>query len=187
MASKNKARRARLSPEAAAPMIPKELKIALLVAIPFAALAALVLGWSRWFPVPPERLVEVVWRHDCACASNWMKGLRAEGFVVRDFELDDLSSSRKQWQVPASIDGCHPGHYMGYFLDGHLTPAVLRRLALERPKGIGLQKRDTVKPDAEGKLQIVSSQLMLIDASGAATVWPEPPANEGGPEPSTLK
>ena len=154
--------------------LPREVKIALLVAIPFGIAAALILSWSSLFPVAPEQLVEVVWKHECTCASNWMKGMRAEGFVVRDFELDDLSSNRRQWHVPHSIDGCHPASFMGYFLDGHISAETLRRVARERPKATGIQKLDEVKPDAQGSPQIVSSQLMLIDEKGAATPWSHP-------------
>lgn len=179
MSKPSRKRRARPSPpvpdtQTARLGLPRELTIALLVAIPFGIAAALILSWSSLFPVPPEQLVEVVWRHQCRCANDWMESLRAEGFTVRDFELDDLRSNRQQWHVPNSITGCHPASYLGYFLDGHLTAATLRRLARERPKAAGIQKLDSVQPDANGKPQIVSSQLLLIDASGAATVWPEP-------------
>lgn len=181
MSSKKKSGRLPVSSSSPGTVFPKELKIALLVAIPFGIAAALILSWSSLFPVPAEKLVEVVWRHECSCANNWMQTLRAEGFVVRDFELDDLSASRKQWHVPDSIHGCHPAYYMGYFLDGHFTAETLHRLARERPKAAGIQKLDNVNPDAKATPQILSSQLMLIDDEGVATVWAEPPrapANE---------
>lgn len=174
MSSKKKSGRVPVSPSPSVMVFPKELKIALLVAIPFGITAALILSWSSLFPVPAEKLVEVVWKHECSCASNWMKALRAEGFVVRDFELDDLSISRKQWHVPDSIHGCHPAYYMGYFLDGHFTAETLHRLARELPKAAGIQQVDDVNPDAKATPRILSSQLMLIDDYGAATLWAEP-------------
>lgn len=152
--------------------MPKEVKLALLAGLPFGAAAALILNWSSLFPVPPEKLVEVVWKHECSCAAGWMQRLRAEGFVVRDFELDDLSRSRQQWRVPASVTGCHPASYLGYFVDGHITAAALRRLARERPKAIDLQQVDTVSTDSDGQPKVIGSQLMLVDADGQTRPWP---------------
>ncbi|ROH89705.1 hypothetical protein ED208_11320 [Stagnimonas aquatica] len=164
--------------------VPREAKLALLVAIPFGIATALILSWSSLFPVAPEQLVEVVWRHQCKCANGWMAGLRAEGFVVQDFELDDIRSYRQQWHVPNTITGCHPASYLGYFLDGHLTAATLHRLAREHPDAVGIQQVDTVQPDAEGKPQIVGSQLLLVDGNGATKPWPEIAKAAAPPEPS---
>lgn len=167
--------------------VPREAKIAFLVAIPFGLATALILSWSSLFPVAPERLVEVVWRHQCKCANGWMAGLRAEGFVVQDFELDDIRSYRQQWHVPNAITGCHPASYLGYFLDGHLTAATLHRLAREHPDAAGIQQLDTVEPDAQGKPQVVGSQLLLVDLSGATKPWAEMPTGSGQAEPSPPK
>ncbi|MEK6805752.1 MAG: DUF411 domain-containing protein [Pseudomonadota bacterium] len=172
MLSKKKPARPPQKPRPAPQAVPKELKIALLVALPLGVAAALAATWSSLFPVPQERLVEVVWKHGCTCARGWMQSLRAEGFVVRDFELDDLSSKRRQWQVPESMRGCHPASYIGYFLEGHISAEMLRRLSREHPQAIGVQQLDTVKPDREGKPKITNSQIMLIDRNGAATAWP---------------
>ena len=118
MSRKTKPKRALSQVSSSSKTWPRELKIALLVPIPFGIAAALTLSWPSLFPTAPERLVEVVWKHECGCANNWMKSLRAEGFVVHDFELDDTRSQRERWHVPDSIRGCHPASYLGYFLDG---------------------------------------------------------------------
>lgn len=150
---------------------PKELKRGFWIALPVGVAAALVVLWPSVFPVAPEQLVEVAWKHECTCAHGWIESLRATGFTVHDYELDDTSTVRRQWRVPDSIRGCHPASYLGYFLDGHISAETLRRLARERPQAIGLQKLDTVKPDAEGRPVIVNSQLVLIDANGTAKAW----------------
>lgn len=53
--------------------------------------------------------------------------LRDAGFVVRDFEQDELSSWRRQWRIPNNIRGCRPARLLGYFIEGHVTPEQLRR------------------------------------------------------------
>ncbi|MDO9451971.1 MAG: DUF411 domain-containing protein [Stagnimonas sp.] len=150
----------------------RQLRVAAFVALPFGALAAILMSWDRLFPTPPEKLVQVAWRHDCACVQGWKHRLEDEGFVVRDFELEDLSGARRQWHVPDTAKGCHPATYMGYFLEGHISPELLHKLAREHPSGIGIQQVDTVKPNSEGKSEIVSSQTLLVSGDGSSRVWP---------------
>ena len=159
----------------------RQLKIAALVTLLFGLLTAVILSWHQLFPVAPDKLVEVVWTHQCSCAQGWMSTLREQGFVVRDFEMDNLSTARKQWHVPDAAHGCHPATFMGYALEGHVPAEALRRLARERPKAVALEKRDTVQPDAGGKPQIVSSRLVLIDSAGAVTDWLEQAAANTAP------
>ncbi len=167
----SKARPARTSPsEQGLPL--RQLKITALVAVSFGAFAAILMSWDRLFPTPPEKLVEIVWRHQCQCVHGWKHTLENEGFVVRDFELDDLSAARRQWHVPDTAQGCHPATYMGYFLDGHFSAEVLRRLAHEHPPGIGIQQVDTVKTNSNGQSEIVSSQTLLVSGDGSSKVWP---------------
>lgn len=151
----------------------KELKIALLVAIPFGIAAAVALSWQRLFPVPPEKLVEVVWTHQCSCAHGWMQSLRDAGFVVRDFEQDDLSSWRQQWGIPSTIRGCHPARFMGYFVEGHVSPAQLRQLAAEKPAARGIKMENPSEPSAGLPTPNTShaAHTLLIDAQGREQPW----------------
>ena len=151
--------------------LPKELKAAFWIALPAGAVAALIVLWPSLFPVAPQQLVEVAWTHRCTCVHGWIRSLKAEGYTVRDFELDDTSALRQRWQMPNSIRGCHPASYLGYFLDGHVSADTLRRVARERPQAIGLQQVDTLKSDDRGNSKVVSSQVFLINSSGTATPW----------------
>lgn len=135
-----------------------------LVALGFAAVAALLLSWDRWFPLPPEQQVEVVWTHGCPCARDWMETLRQDGFTVRDFDLLDLSSTRRHWQVPAAATGCHPGRFLGYVLDGHVPGALLRRLAKERPRAVALMQVRSANPQ--------DLRFELLQQDGSRRAWP---------------
>jgi hypothetical protein len=116
------------------------------------------------FPIPPEKLVEVAWTHECRCAHGWMNSLRSEGFVVRDYELEDLSARRRQWRVPDAAHGCHPASYMGYVLDGHVPGPVLSRLAREEPAAVALLQVSTANPE--------ELRFELLAADGTSRAWP---------------
>jgi len=154
----------------------RELKIALAMAIPFGIAAAVVLNWQRLFPVPSEKLVEVVWTHECRCVHGWMQSLRDAGFVVRDFEQDDLSGWRRQWRIPSHIRGCHPARFMGYFIEGHVSPEQLRLLAKERPVALGVKRENPPEPQADAQTQTPTpARIFLVDAQQQEQVW-----NNGG-------
>lgn len=151
-------------PHAPQETVRRPLVLTALAALAFAAAAALLLSWDRLSPVPAERRVEVVWTHDCPCAEDWMGALRQQGFAVRDFEMLDLVSTRRRWQIPAAATGCHPGRFLGYVLDGHVPGELLRRLATERPSAqavIQLRGTDPQPPRFE-----------LLQPDGSRRSWP---------------
>lgn len=131
-------RQAPLTPDTSSALPVRQLRWAGAAALSFGAITAAILSWERWFPPPPEKLIEVVWTHECHCAAGWIDALRREGFTVRDFEMDDLRVTRRKWQVPNAAQGCHPARYLGYLLDGHLSAEAMRRLAREHPPALGV-------------------------------------------------
>lgn len=149
----------------------RQLKLVGVAALLFGIISALVMSWELIFPVPPEQLVEVAWTHECGCARGWMKSLREEGFVVRDHEMENLSATRRQWQVPDAVHGCHPATYMGYVLDGHVPPDTLRRLAREHPTAAGLIQVDAADITDDDGTPTEDLQFELIDRDGVRRPW----------------
>lgn len=149
----------------------RQLKFVGVAALLFGGVTALILSWERIFPVPPERLVQVAWTHECPCAYGWMKSLREDGFVVRDHEMGDLGATRRQWKVPNAMRGCHPATYLGYILDGDVPPSVLRRLAQEHPAAAGLVQVDATGISGDDRGSVDSLQFELIDRDGTRRPW----------------
>lgn len=150
----------------------RQLKLVGIAALLFGIVTAVVMSWELMFPVPPEQLVEVAWTHPCRCARGWMNSLRAEGFVVRDYRMEDLAGKRQQWKVPDAARGCHPAIYLGYVLDGHVLPDTLRRLARERPAAAALIQIDSADLAADNGTPTEVLRFELIDRDGMRTAWP---------------
>lgn len=142
----------------------RQLKLVGVAALLFGIVTAVLMSWELMFPVPPEQLVEVAWTHQCRCARGWMQALRSDGFVVRDFETDNLVAVHSKWQVPQVAAGCHPARFMGYVLDGHVPAHTLRRLALERPPALALLQARTLDPR--------DVRFELLEADGTRRAWP---------------
>lgn len=104
----------------------------------FAIGAVITLLWPVIYPHRPERVVTIYWTHGCDCADQWIASLKAARYDVHDFEQDNLNSRRRQLRVPHILHGCHLASYLGYFIEGHVPPEALERLARERPAADGL-------------------------------------------------
>ncbi|MCB1344937.1 MAG: DUF411 domain-containing protein [Rhodobacteraceae bacterium] len=77
---------------------------------------------------------------NCGCCAAWIEILEAEGFVaeVELLEFDALQAHKVASGVPADMVSCHTAHVEGYVIEGHVPPADIRRLLVDRPDAIGL-------------------------------------------------
>ncbi len=153
-------------------MTAREVRLILILMAGFAVGAVTTVVWPILFPQAPERVVEVYWTHECACAAPWIESLRKAGYIVRDFEQFELSSKRRALKMPTSLRGCHLAIYLGYFIEGHVFPEALAQLSEQRPNALGLAYvRKAV--DAE-------DELLIFTAKEPPRRWDTPSRNEPG-------
>ena len=84
--------------------------------------------------------IHVVEGVGCECCVKWTEYLRENGFAVTsEKSLGTLLIQHKiDLGVPISHQSCHTGQVEGYFLEGHVPAADIRRLLQERPDAAGL-------------------------------------------------
>lgn len=77
---------------------------------------------------------------NCGCCAAWVEILRAEGFAVtvEEAPAEALARRKAALGVPLPLASCHTGQVAGYFVEGHVPPAEIRRLLRERPLARGL-------------------------------------------------
>ena len=74
----------------------------------------------------------------CGCCTKWVDHLRANGFQVEVVETSDLPAVQARVGVPAGKGSCHTAEVGGYFIEGHVPAADIRRLLAEHPEARGL-------------------------------------------------
>lgn len=74
----------------------------------------------------------------CGCCGGWVEHLRANGFQPSVVEHQDLTPVARRLGVPDSLRSCHSAEVGGYFIEGHVPAADIRRLLAERPQALGL-------------------------------------------------
>jgi hypothetical protein len=97
--------------------------------------AAPQLGIAQTVPA-----IHVLKDPNCGCCEAWVRILHAEGFeVTTETSFGTLLIRYKLDNgIPQQMISCHTGEIDGYFIEGHVPPADIRRLLSERPDAVGL-------------------------------------------------
>lgn len=93
--------------------------------LPQAALAAL----------PP---VTVYKDPNCGCCDAWVTHLRRAGFSATVVQQPDLAPLRRKLRVPDAALSCHTAVVGGYFVEGHVPAADVKRLLASKPAAYGI-------------------------------------------------
>ncbi|MDU8929827.1 DUF411 domain-containing protein [Alisedimentitalea sp. MJ-SS2] len=77
---------------------------------------------------------------DCGCCGAWIKIMRMSGFdvTVQNASNEALYGYKLRNGITEELASCHTATIDGYFVEGHVPPADVRRLLAERPDAIGL-------------------------------------------------
>jgi hypothetical protein len=74
----------------------------------------------------------------CGCCVVWVKHLEAAGFSVKTQDSNDMDAIKSRLGVPAGKGSCHTAEVGGYFVEGHVPAADIKRLLAEKPDARGL-------------------------------------------------
>ena|SRR6516164_11329973 len=146
------------------------------------ALASLILlvsgglfTWSASAQAPtPAGSVTVYKSPTCGCCSKWIEHMRANGFVVASYDVEDIAAIKSKHGVPAQAASCHTALVDGYVVEGHVPADVVKRMLRERPKVSGIATPGM--PMGSPGMEVPSGTkeayaILAFDASGKQTVF----------------
>ena len=146
-----------------------------IIATVSALLLAFVLsGCSQSSAEPVLPLVKVTKNPSCGCCKVWVERLRDAGFQVEVNDVDNLNSVKQRVGLPYGMGSCHTAEVDGYFVEGHVPVADIKRLLRERPqaKGIAVPGMPVGSPGMEVPSgQVQPYDVMLVGRDGSATVY----------------
>lgn len=84
--------------------------------------------------------IHVLKDRNCGCCEAWVRILQDDGYkVTTENSFGTLLIRHKLDNgIPQHMISCHTGEIDGYFIEGHVPPADIRRLLSERPDAVGL-------------------------------------------------
>ena len=101
-------------------------------------LAAVVIGVSCT-QAPAETAEMTVYKTStCGCCKSWIRHLRANGFTVNAYDVQNLDQIARQNGVSPQLRSCHTARIGGYVIEGHVPAQDIKRLLAEKPTVAGL-------------------------------------------------
>jgi hypothetical protein len=106
----------------------------------------------------------------CGCCNGWIEHMRQAGFPVEARDENDMRPVKAGAGVPPGKGSCHTAMVDGYFIEGHVPAADIKRLLAERPdaKGLVLPGMPMGSPGMEmpdGRTQPYTVELVANDGS----------------------
>ena len=83
-------------------------------------------------------VVHVYKTSSCGCCAEWVEHLRSHGFDVLVKDVENVTPIAEQLGVPSELRACHTALVGGYFVEGHVPSADIRKLLEEKPKAAGI-------------------------------------------------
>ena len=110
----------------------------------------------------------------CECCKSWSQHLRNAGFTVEIRNLDNLNDVKQRVGIPAGMGSCHTAEVGGYFIEGHVPAADIKRLLAERPdaKGLAVPGMPVGSPGMESPTgETQPYDVLLVSPHGSTAVF----------------
>lgn len=110
----------------------------------------------------------------CGCCKNWIEHMKANGFDVKAFDVDDIDKVKLERGVPTAAASCHTGIVNGYIVEGHVPADAVLKMLKEKPdiRGIAVPGMPVGSPGMEvasGQKQAYA--IVSIDKAGKTKIY----------------
>ena len=141
---------------------------------PLALVATLALAAAFAAPVLAAGEEVVMYKDpNCGCCGKWAEHMRAAGFSVKEIKSTDMGAIKREAGVPQALGSCHTAKVGGYFVEGHVPAADVKRLLAEKPKvaGISAPGMPQGSPGMEGPFPADRYDVVSVTADGKTRVF----------------
>ena len=109
----------------------------------------------------------------CGCCAKWIEHVEKHGFSVKVVETEDMTAVKKRLGVPDQLGSCHTTLAGGYFIEGHVPAADIKRLLAQKPKaaGIAVPGMPAGSPGMDSGGQRQPYATLLVSKTGKASVY----------------
>lgn len=110
----------------------------------------------------------------CGCCAAWVDHMRKAGFEVEVVDdAERLAEAKRRHAIGPGHTSCHTAEVGGYFVEGHVPAADVKRLLAEAPAdlaGLAVPGMPMGSPGMEGPRKD-AYEVIAIGESGAAEVF----------------
>lgn len=110
----------------------------------------------------------------CGCCKLWITHLEKAGFKVQAIDESNMGPIKERVGVPYGKGSCHTGVVDGYFIEGHVPAADIKKLLREKPdaKGLTVPGMPAGSPGMEVPSgQVDDYEVLLVAKDGSTSVY----------------
>ncbi len=109
---------------------------------------------------------------NCGCCAEWIKHIRAAGFVATVRDTSDMATVKASMGVPEALQSCHTARVGSYTIEGHVPADLMVKLLQQKPLALGLAVpgMPVGSPGMEGG-RPDKYDVMLFDKAGKTRVY----------------
>lgn len=108
----------------------------------------------------------------CGCCAKWIEHVEKHGFAVKVVETEDMAAVKKRLGVPDQLASCHTTEAGGYFIEGHVPAADIKKLLAQKPNAAGIAVPGM--PAGSPGMEAAGSQpysTLLVSKAGKPSVF----------------
>nr|WP_246262285.1 DUF411 domain-containing protein [Aromatoleum evansii] len=128
-------------------------------------------GFSSAFAAPEE--VTVYKDPNCGCCGKWADHMRSHGFKVKEIATPRMGEIKREAGLPVALTSCHTATVGGYFIEGHVPAADVKRLLATKPQvtGVAAPGMPQGSPGMEGPFPADRYEVVSFDRKGVTTTF----------------
>jgi hypothetical protein len=137
-----------------------------------------IIGGSLFYTLSAQAELDIkVYKNpSCGCCGNWVKHLKENGFNANVTATQNRRPIQLKMGVPLDRGACHTAVIDGYFIEGHVPAADIKRLLTEKPNiaGLTVPGMPVGSPGMESnKYPAMDYKVLAIDKAGATSIFAE--------------
>jgi hypothetical protein len=125
--------------------------------------------------VPPSKPLMTVYKSpSCGCCGAWVKHVKANGFDVKEINVDDVTPHKRKYGITDDLSSCHTGIVGAYAFEGHVPADLIKRFLSNPPKdarGLAAPGMPVGSPGMEVGNQKDAYDVVLFKRDGSRSVY----------------
>ena len=74
----------------------------------------------------------------CGCCGKWITHMEENGFKVKAVDMIEMNIVKEKYGITRNLASCHTAIIDGYYIEGHVPAADVKRLLAEKTDSKGL-------------------------------------------------
>ncbi len=109
----------------------------------------------------------------CGCCGKWITHMKENGFKVKAVDMIEMNIVKEKYGITRNLASCHTAIIDGYYIEGHVPAADVKRLLAEKTdsKGLTVPGMPVGSPGMEMGDRVDSYQVLSVKSDGSTEVF----------------